>query len=118
MSNEKDHFLAKRIQEFQRQNSKGFVCHLCEDGPYFSSETKLFDHARAQHQDAAGSSKHDGAWKAFIADASSTAYVNSYPSADGPAAEPRWLLEMASRLTRRVSQLARSLKTSEYRGDC
>ena len=56
MSNSsKPHPLARQFQDFQRQSAKGYVCPFCTDSDNrFTQELKLWQHAKAQHQDLVG----------------------------------------------------------------
>ncbi|MCJ1271160.1 hypothetical protein MMC22_011059 [Lobaria immixta] len=49
MSN-KPHFLARKIQDFQRLKAHGYVCPICEDG--FQQERNLWEHAKGVHVEA------------------------------------------------------------------
>ncbi|MCJ1463934.1 hypothetical protein MMC07_002543 [Pseudocyphellaria aurata] len=46
----KPHFLARKIQDFQRLKAQGYVCPLCEDG--FQQEPRLWEHAKKVHGEA------------------------------------------------------------------
>ncbi len=76
MSNEKSHFLARKIQDFQRSTSRGYVCLFCSES--FLQEPKLWEHAKRSHaesfeyDDASGEAD---ARKQFRHEAMDKAYV-------------------------------------------
>ena len=78
-NNDKAHFVARKVQEFQRHSSRPHLCPLCSDEKAFSSDQRLFDHATTFHPSAIGTSRDDHAWKVYLADASNKAYVNRSP---------------------------------------
>lgn len=74
----KPHFLARKIQDFQRLKAQGYVCPLCEDG--FQQEPKLWEHAKGVHGEAltvAESGDESEARKKFEKTASERAYVTT-----------------------------------------
>lgn len=77
MSN-KPHFLARKIQDFQRLKALGYVCPFCEDG--FQQEPKLWEHAKGMHQEAlsiAELADESETRKKFEKSASEKAYVTT-----------------------------------------
>lgn len=77
MSN-KPHFLARKIQDFQRLKSQGYVCPFCEDG--FQQEPKLWEHAKGMHEEALSISEsrdESEARKKFEKSAAEKAYVTT-----------------------------------------
>ena len=79
MSNEsKHHFLARKIQDFQRSTARGYVCPVCTE--LFQQEPKLWQHAKSSHPDSLGYSEPAGeaeARKQFRQEAIDRAYVVS-----------------------------------------
>ena len=69
MSNDTSHFLARKIQDFQRQTARNWVCPKCTNRLAFTTEQKLWDHANNFHPEAVGESRDDSAWKKYLADA-------------------------------------------------
>jgi hypothetical protein len=69
MSAEKPHFVARKMQDYQRQSSKIYVCGKCPDGPSFATEARLFDHAAQLHAETVGSSRDSKAFRDYAAEA-------------------------------------------------
>lgn len=44
---EKPHFLARRIENYQRASARGFVCPLCSQ--FYQHEAKFWEHAEGKH---------------------------------------------------------------------
>lgn len=75
---EKPHFLARKIQDYQRLSARGFVCPICDQ--YFQHEPKLWEHAQATHLQAPKSStsnEGDDIRKQFRNEAMEKAYVTA-----------------------------------------
>jgi hypothetical protein len=49
---DKPHFLARKIQDFQRLSARGYVCPICSE--YFQHENKIWAHAQEAHAEALG----------------------------------------------------------------
>ena len=54
---EKPHFLARKIQDFQRASAKGFVCPFCTTVENFQQEARLWEHAKNSHPNELGISE-------------------------------------------------------------
>ncbi|MCJ1405804.1 hypothetical protein MMC11_009034, partial [Xylographa trunciseda] len=86
MNNDKPHFLARKIQDFQKSSSS-YVCPLCKESPKFSSESRLFEHGKALHAHTLGGVRESQAWQDYIANATSHA-KRKHPRGLGPAPAP------------------------------
>jgi hypothetical protein len=86
MMAEKPHFLARKIQEIQRQSARPYSCPLCTEDVSFTNDQRLFDHAIATHPSHAPSSRDETAWKDFAVAASMKAYVTFGTSSVTPIA--------------------------------
>ena len=79
MSNDtKHHFLARKIQDFQRSTARGYVCPACTE--LFQQEPKLWQHAKSSHPGSLGYTDPAGeaeARKQFRQEAIDRAYVVS-----------------------------------------
>lgn len=78
--NDKPHFLARKIQDFQRLSARGYVCPVC--GHYCQHEPKIWEHAQRAHLDVLGiSSATDQGEirKKFRNEAMERAYVITRP---------------------------------------
>ena len=69
MSGDNSHFFARRFQDFQRQTARGWICPECANGLAFTTEQKLWDHARSLHDGIVGDSRGGSAWKRYLGDA-------------------------------------------------
>lgn len=49
---EKPHFLARKIQNFQRASARGYVCPLCSQ--FYQHEAKIWEHAVSKHLEVLG----------------------------------------------------------------
>lgn len=72
---EQPHFVARKYQEALRHSARPFVCPLCKDEASFATESKLFDHATAQHTMIVIESREDLVWRDFVAQAKSQVQV-------------------------------------------
>ena len=55
---DKPHFLARKIQDYQRASAKGYICPICTHNENFQQEPKLWEHAKALHLQELGISEN------------------------------------------------------------
>lgn len=78
MNIDKPHFLARRIENFQRSNTRSLACLGCPDGgSIIVGEARFLDHAKSQHPELTADAPDGPIWKEILAKAASKAYVKS-----------------------------------------
>ena len=77
---EKPHFLARKIQNYQRQAARGYICPICSQ--YYPQEPKIWEHALRAHLEVLGissSTEQNDIRKKFRNEAMERAWVITRP---------------------------------------
>lgn len=75
MSTEKPHFIARRMQGCQRENSRPLKCPKCWDGALVADAAKLLEHATIMHPELVSDATDGPLWKKTLAEAKDKTYV-------------------------------------------